>query len=58
MSINSTIDQKALDEFRKDYLDIPSRQVVKNAIMKNGIKAATLNSASIVNMQHTFSDIF
>ena len=56
MNRNGALDNKTLDRFKLDYLEIPSRQVVKNAIMKNGIKAATLNGASIVNMQHTFSD--
>jgi bleomycin hydrolase len=56
MSLNSQIDFNMIDQFHQDFQTNPIRQVIKNAIIKSGIRAATLNANAVAAMHHTFSD--
>ena len=56
MSSQTHITQAMISKFQKDFNKIPTRHVVKNSIIKNGIKNATMNNNSIIEMQHTFSE--
>ncbi|MBN2008823.1 C1 family peptidase [candidate division KSB1 bacterium] len=56
MPLKGNIDTQMIDRFNKDYLKNQSRQVIKNSIIKNGLKATTLNANAVRNMQHTFSE--
>lgn len=45
-----------VESFSKKIDEHPQNQVIKHAIMKNGIQATTENSASAVAMNHVFSE--
>ncbi len=50
------INMNLVDNFSKKVKELPQSQVIKDAIMKNGIKASTENNASVAAMNHVFSD--
>ena len=53
---DSILTKEKIDQFKRDFQKTPNRQVLKHAIIKNGIKAVSLNNDVVINMQHTFSE--
>jgi len=53
---DSILTKEKIDQFKRDFHKIPNRQVLKHAIIKNGLKAVSLNNDVVINMQHTFSE--
>ncbi|WP_018664822.1 aminopeptidase C [Heyndrickxia acidiproducens] len=44
------------ESFSSTIQEVPQNKVIQDAVMKNGIKASTLNNDSIVSMNHVFSN--
>jgi len=55
MSGGKIITRMLLDEFEHGF-DDPHRQVLKHAIINNGINNVSINHESVVNMLYTFSE--
>ncbi|GER70516.1 aminopeptidase C [Weizmannia acidilactici] len=43
------------ESFSRQIREVPQSKVIRDAVMKNGIKAATINNDSFVSMNHVFS---
>ncbi len=56
MSGQQEITISNLKTFRNDFGNSPPREVIKNAIIKNGLPAVAINNDVLTNMQYTFSD--
>ncbi|MDP8240480.1 MAG: C1 family peptidase [Candidatus Hatepunaea meridiana] len=56
MSEDTILTQQMLEKFSSDFHKRPNCQVLKNAIIKNGIKNVTLNNNAVINLQKTFSE--
>lgn len=52
---NKNISTDTLNTFRSDFGNSPHREVIKNAIIKNGLPAIAVNSKVMSGMQYTFS---
>lgn len=55
MDNDTTITQEMIDDFKEDFQKDPRREVLKNAVIKNGIQAVALNRNSTIRNQYTFS---
>lgn len=55
MPAGNEITTGMIDRFHKDFHADKSRQILKNAIIKNGIKNVTLNNDALIRMQNSFS---
>ena len=56
MSNHNNITKEMLNQFSSEFNSDPSRIVIKNAIIKNGIKNIALNHSSLISNQKTFSN--
>ncbi|MFC1850846.1 C1 family peptidase [candidate division CSSED10-310 bacterium] len=56
MPENRQLSSKLLSEFKENFDMDPRCQVLKHAIIKNGIQNVSLNNDSIISMQYAFSD--
>jgi bleomycin hydrolase len=55
MADNETITIQMIEDFKRDFRADPKREVLKNAIIKNGIEAVAQNSDSLARNPYTFS---
>ncbi len=55
MTAHKDISISKLEAFRNDFGNSPHREVIKNAIIKNGLPAIAFNNKVISGMQYTFS---
>ena len=52
----TTITKEMLKKFEKDFKQNPQRELLKNAIIQNGIANVAINHKSKIKMQYTFSE--
>jgi len=53
---NGIITRKLLEKCKHGFDDDPQRQVLKHAIIKNGINNVSINHDAVVNMRYSFSE--
>ncbi|MBP3040717.1 C1 family peptidase [Bacillaceae bacterium Marseille-Q3522] len=54
--MTSEISKSMLEKYAEQIREKAANQVIKNAVMKNGLKAATINNDAIVAMNPVFSE--
>lgn len=53
---NGTITTSMINDFSQKFKSNPKSEIIKNAIIKNGIAGVTINRNSVIDMQYTFSE--
>jgi len=56
MSNEGALTQEMIDGFKSEHQKKAKHDVLKNAIIKNGIPSVSINNDAVVRMQYTFSD--